>query len=110
MAGVAAARGGDRPQTLGISGVALVIHQCPGTVERRGPEIVGVPAHGIAGGVAYGAIDALDGRVGSDPRGAVRPHTRNIILARLRWCEDPFGLLPLVEEGPQVGGQILDDR
>jgi len=31
-----------------ISGVPGIIYECPSAIERRGPEIVAIPAHGIA--------------------------------------------------------------
>lgn len=38
----------DCLETLRISGVPGIIHECPSAIERRGPEIVAIPAHGIA--------------------------------------------------------------
>ena len=51
-----------------IAGVAHVVDQRPGAVERGGAQIVLVPAHRIAGGIAHRAIDALDGGIGGDAR------------------------------------------
>ncbi len=106
---MAAAGGRDRLQTHRVCAVANVIHERPRAIERRRPEIVGIPAHGIAGGVAYPAIDAFDGGIGGDARGAVRPDAFDLVVARLRRHERALRPLPLVEEGLHVGGQILDD-
>ena len=68
VAGVAAAGGGDRRQPLRVAGVAHVVDERPGAVERGRAEIVRVPAHRVAGGVADAAIDALDGGIGGHAR------------------------------------------
>src|SRR5262245_62581655 len=109
VAGVAAAAGGGGMETLGIASIADVVHERPRAIERRRPEIVGIPAHGIAGGIAYPAIDAFDGGIGGDARRAVRPDAFDLVAARLRRHERALRPLPLVEEGTHVGGQILDD-
>src|SRR5262249_52310726 len=109
VAGVAAAGGRDRLQTLGVAPVAHVVHERPRAIERRRPGIVGIPAHGIAGGIAYPAIDAFDGGVGGDARRAVRPDVLDLLVARLRRHEGALRAVPLVEEGAHVGNQILDD-
>src|SRR5262249_18157869 len=109
VAGVAAAGSRDRLQTLGVCAVANVVDERPRAIERRRPEIARIPAHGIAGGVAYAAIDAFDGGVGGDARGTVRPDAFDFVVARPRGHERALRPLPLVEEGPHVGGQILDD-
>src|SRR5262249_50146976 len=109
MPGGAAAGRRARLQTLRVPSVADVVHERPRAIERRRPEIVGIPAHGIAGGIAYPAIDAFDGGIGGDARPAVRPDAFDLVAARLRPHERAPRPLPLVEEGTHVGGQILDD-
>src|SRR5262245_63522998 len=84
MAGMATAGGRDRLQTLAGRAVADVVHERPRAVERRRPEIVGVPAHRIASGITYGAIDALDRRVGGNPRRGVRPGRCDVLAAGAR--------------------------
>ena len=86
-----------------------IIHERPSAIERRRPEIVGIPAHGIAGGIAHAAIDAFDGGVSGNPRRAVRPDLLDSVAPRLRRHERALRLLPLLEEGAHVGDQILDD-
>src|SRR5262245_3483244 len=109
MAGVATAVGRHRLQASEVAAVALVVHQRPGTIERRRPEIIRAPAHGIAGGVTDAAIDAFDAGVGGAARRAVGLDPLDVVVARLRRREDAVRLLPLLEEGPHVGHQILDD-
>src|SRR5262245_9809258 len=72
VAGVAAAVRGHGGQTRVLAGVAMIVDERPGAVERRWSEVVPVPAHAIAGRVAYGAIDAFDGGVGGQARGRGR--------------------------------------
>src|SRR5262249_40578189 len=81
----------------------------PRAIERRRPEIVGIPAHGIAGGIAYPAIDAFDGGIGGDARRAVRPDWFYLVVAGLRWLETPPRPRPLVGESADLVGQIFDD-
>ena len=46
-----------------------VVHQRPGPVERRGPQIIGIPPDDVARRVAHAATDAFDRRVdGEAPR------------------------------------------
>src|SRR4029079_1043255 len=69
---VTTAVSGHRREALRVAGVALVVDQGPGAVERGRAEIVGVPAHRIARRVADAAIDALDAGIRRAARRAVR--------------------------------------
>src|SRR6185437_1317252 len=92
VAGMAAAGRSDGGKTRPVAGIAFIVDERPGAIERRGAEVTGVPAHGVAGGVADAAIDALDGRVGGDAWRAVRPDPRHRFGASLRRREHAFRL------------------
>src|SRR2546430_1655693 len=98
MTGVAAAVGGYRREALRIAGVALVVDQGPGAVERGRAQIVGVPAHRVAGRIADAAIDALDAGIRRAAGGAVGRDRLDRLVARLRGREHALRLLPLLEE------------
>src|ERR1051326_9282891 len=96
-----------RREAFGIGAVAHVVDQRPGAVERRGPEIIGVPAHAVAGRIADAAIDAFDRRVRRAPGRAVGPDFFDRIVPGLRRRERPLRPPPLLEERPHVRGEAL---
>ncbi len=100
----------DGLQACDVAAIAFVIHQRPGAIERRRTEIAGIPAHGIAAGMANTAIDAFDACIGRHTRRRVRPNLRDRVVPRFCRRKDTLGVLPLLEEGLHVGGQILDHR
>src|SRR5262245_2237805 len=59
VAGVAAAVSRYGRKAGGVAGIAHIVDEGPGAVERRRAQIVLVPAHRVAGGVAHPAVDAL---------------------------------------------------
>ena len=67
VAGVAAGAAGHRVEARVVAGVAHVVDQRPGAVERGRAEIVLVPGHHVAGGMADAAADAFDAGVGGLP-------------------------------------------
>ena len=109
MAVVAAAVGSHRSQARGIAGIAHVVDEGPRAVECGWTHVGIVPAHGIAGGVAHAAVDALDGLAGRAAFRTFRTDDGQCIGARLRRHEAAMRPLPLLEERRHVGGEILDD-
>ena len=69
MAAVATAGRGDRLEPRRLAAVTPIVDQRPCTVERGRAEIIIVPAHGVAGGIADAAIDAFDPGVGGQGGG-----------------------------------------
>src|SRR5262245_42086687 len=110
MAGRAAAVRRDGGKAVAVAGILDVVDEGPGAIEGGGAEIVLVPAHGIAGGKTYRAVDALDGRVGRDARRGGGLDPLDGIGARLAWAEHALGGLPLLEELAHIARQILDHR
>ena len=90
--------------------VALVLDQGPGAVERRRAQVLRIPRHHVARGVAHGAADALDAGIRLHARRRVRPHFREVVLARGVAAEFAFGARPLVEKLAHVGHQVANDR
>ena len=69
VAGVTARVARDSREPRATRTVAHVVHQRPGPVERRGPQIIGIPPDDVARRVAHAATDAFDRRVdGEAPR------------------------------------------
>src|SRR5262249_35816507 len=93
-----------RPGRRALAGCAVthVVHERPGTIEGGGSEVIGVPAHGVASGVADRAVDALDRRVGRTAFGARRLNGGDRVGPRSGRHEGPLRALPLLEEGPHV--------
>ena len=74
MAGMAARIAGYRIQPFAARAISRIIHQGPGTVERRRAEVILVPGHDIAGSIADRAADAFNARVSLLPRFAAGGH------------------------------------
>ena len=110
MASVTAAGAGDGLKAGDIAAVAFVVDQRPGPGERRRAQIVRVPAHRIAGRVAYAAIDAFDGSVGRFSRRRIWPDLRDRVMSRLGRRKGALRLLPFFKKRLHVGGEILDHR
>src|SRR5947199_9419045 len=110
MTGMASAARSDGLEPLHVRTVALVVDERPRSVQRRGPEIIFVPAHDVASRIADAAIDAFDRGVGGEAARAVGPNGLDRVLPVLRWRERTLGPRPLLEERPHVGGEVIDDR
>src|SRR6185437_13869134 len=102
VAALAAAYSGHSHKAVLVVGIARIVDQRPGTVERGRTEIIVVPAHGVAGRIADAAIDALDRLVDGDAGGLVRLDGRDRIGAGLRRREHALRLLPLLEEARHI--------
>src|SRR5580700_11416900 len=98
MTEMTAGAGGDRVHARGVALVAHVVDERPGAVERGGPEIIGIPRHHVAGGMADAAADALDAGVGGLALRARRRHDREVVRWLRTRLEMTLGGLPLVEE------------
>src|SRR5690606_30770149 len=98
VTGVATGITGHRSETLCARPVAHVVHQGPGAIERRRPEVARIPAHHVARGVAHAAADTLDAGVDLLALLRLRLHAREIVAARCGRPELPLRLRPLVEE------------
>src|ERR1051325_2348437 len=96
---------GDSAQPCHSFCIAHVADERPCAVERRWPQVVRIPAHYIARGVAHPAADALDTGVSGLPRRRIGPHAREIIGLGARTFEVAAGALPFVEEGAHVSHQ-----
>src|SRR5262249_14881302 len=101
------ARHGVEPR--GVPGVAHVVDQRPGAVERGRPEIVPVPRDDVAGRVTDAAADALDAGVGRPPLRRRRRHHGEVLCRRGPRLEKALGVTPFVEELRHVDREILDD-
>src|SRR4051794_40299997 len=109
MAGKASTFRGDRLDTIGVSGIANVVDQRPSAVERGGPEIVRIPAHRVASGIADTAIDTFNSGIGGLAFGGRRLDLLDLIVTCLRRDKRALRLLPFIEERTHVGGEVLDD-
>src|ERR1700736_2966658 len=101
-----AGAGGDRVHARGVALVAHVVDERPGAVERGGPEIIGIPRHHVAGGMADAPADALDAGVGGLSSRGRRRHDREIVRRLRGRLEMALGALPLVEERAHVDGKV----
>ncbi len=114
MAGMAARIARYRIQPFVACAIARIIHQGPGAVERRRPQIITIPGHNIAGSVADGAADAFNARIGFAPSlaagGDHGEFIRHGAIRRVLWLKKPLRPLPFVEEGRQISGQVADHR
>src|SRR5712672_388093 len=108
MAGLAAGIARHRRQPRIISGVAHVVEQRPGAVERGRPEVFLVPGHHVAGRIADPAADAFDPRVGGAALRRLRGHHREILPRPRARLEITVRFLPFVEEPRHLDRQILD--
>ena len=94
-----------------VARIAHVVDQRPGAVERGRAQIVLVPAHRIAGRIAHGAIDALDGGVGGDARRGCPARSARSASARvLLGANAPLAFCHFSKNGGHVAGEVLDDR
>src|SRR5690606_17605437 len=88
--------------------MSFVIDQAPGAIKRCRAVIILVPPDDIAGGIAYGAINALDRRIRLLARLAGRIHQRRPVMPRLAAEELAPGILPFLEKSPHIDDQVLD--
>src|SRR5215813_2665383 len=98
MAGMAASIAGDRVEAFVTRGVAHVVLERPGAIERGGTEILAVPGDHVAGRIANAAADTFDRCVRGLPLLARRRHhgeIRRRLPARL---ERAARVAPFVEE------------
>src|SRR5258708_4544380 len=110
MARVAPGVTGDCLQPLAVFGFSGIHNQRPCTVQRGWAEIVAIPRHHIARGIADAAADALDAGVDRLALGRVGRDTREVVAFCRLALEMAAGALPLVEEGAHVSDQIADHR
>ena len=110
MAGVAAGVARHRREPRPVAGVAYVVDQGPGAVQRRRPEVVGVPGDDIARAVAHPAADALDGDIREPALLRSGRHAREIILPGLRAFEISVRFRPFIEERGHVGDEVPHHR
>jgi len=114
MAGMATGIARHRIQPFAARAITRIIHQSPGTVERRRPQIIAIPGDNIAGSVANGAADAFNAGIGFAPGlAAGRDHGKFIrhgAIRRVLGLKKPLRALPFVEEGRQISRQIADHR
>ena len=114
MAGMAARIARHRIQPFTARAITRIIHQGPGAVERRGPQIITIPGDDIAGRVTYCAADAFNAGIGFLTRLAAGGHHGKFIrhgaIRRVLRLKKPLRPLPFVEERRQVSGQVADHR
>ena len=114
MTGMTAGIAGHRIQPFAPRAIARIIHQSPGTIERRGAKIIASPGNNIAGRVTDGAADAFNAGISFSPGLAAGCHHGKFIrhgaIRRVLRLKKPLRTLPLVEERRQVSGQVADHR
>jgi len=114
MAGMAAGIARHRIQPFTARAITRIIHQGPGTIQRRRPQIIAIPGDNIAGSVANGAADAFNAGIGFAPSlaagGDHGEFIRHGAIRRVLRLEKPLRALPLVEERRQVRRQVADHR
>ena len=114
MAGMAAGIARHRIQPFTPRAITRIIHQSPGAIQRRRPQIIAIPGDNIAGSVANGAADALNAGIRFAPGlaagGDHGEFIRHGAIRRVLWLEKPLRTLPLVEERRQVRRQVADHR
>lgn len=114
MAGMATRIARHRIKPFATRAIPRVIHQGPGTIQRRRPQIIAIPGDNIAGSVANGAADALNAGIGFAPSLAARgdhgEFIRHGAIRRVLRLEKPLRTLPFVKEGCQISGQVADHR
>ena len=114
MTGMTAGITRHRIQPFAARAITRIIHQSPGTVERRGAKIIAIPGNNIAGGVTNSAADAFNARISFAPGLAAGCHHSKFIrhgtIRRVLRLEKSLRALPFVEEGRQVRRQIADHR
>ena len=80
--------------------VAHVVDERPRAVQRRGAEVIGLPADDVARRVADAAADAFDRRVDRAARGRRRRDPREVVVARRRRLRTaPFAAAHLSKNG-----------
>ena len=114
MAGMAAGIARHRIQPFTARAITRIIHQGPGTVERRGAKVIAIPGDNIAGRVANGAANAFNAGIsflaGLAAGGDHGEFIRHGAIRRVRWLKKSLRPLPFVEEHRQVSGQVADHR
>ncbi len=114
MAGMAARIARNRIQPFAACAITRIIHQGPGTVERRRAKIIAIPGDDIAGSVADRAANAFNAGIGLLPRlAAGRDHGEFLwhrAIRRVLRLKKPLCALPFIEKRRQIRGQIADHR
>lgn len=114
MAGMATRIARHRIQPFATRAITRIIHERPGTIQRRRPQIIAIPGDNIAGSVANGAANAFNAGIGFAPGlAAGRDHgelIRHGAIRRVLWLEKPLRALPFVKEGRQISRQVADHR
>lgn len=114
MAGMATGIARHRIQPFAAHAITRIIHQSPGAVERRRPQIIAVPGHNIAGSVADGAANAFNAGISFAPGlaagGDHGKFIRHGAIRRILRLKKPLRALPFVEEWRQVRRQVADHR
>jgi len=114
MAGMTARITRHRIQPFTARAISRIIHQGPGTVERRGAKIIAIPGNNVTRSVTNGAANAFNACIRFAPGFAAGCHHSKFIrhgaIWRVLWLKEPLRPLPFVEEGRQVCGQVADHR
>src|SRR5919108_6511707 len=110
MAIVTPTLGGHRCKPLSVAGIAHVVNETPGAIERGGAEKILVPTDRVTGGIANSAVNTFDGSVRRHPRRTPGADRRDRIVAALRRHKTAVRSLPLLEEGRHVDGKVLNHR
>ena len=114
MTGMTAGIAGHRIQPFAPRAIARIIHQSPGTIERRGAKIIAIPGNNIAGRVTNSAANAFNPGISLSPRLTARRHHSKFIrhgaIRRVLRLKKPLRPLPFIEERRQVRGQVADHR
>src|SRR5690348_3007 len=106
VARLATAVGGHRTHARNAGAIAHVVDERPRAVQRRGTEIIALPADDVARRVADRATDALDRRVDRPALWRRGRDLRKIVLAGCRRLELALRGRPFVEERRHVDDEI----
>lgn len=114
MAGMATGIARHRIQPFTARAITRIIHERPGAIQCRRPQIIAIPGDNIAGSVANGAANAFNPGISFAPglatggdHGKFIRHGAIRCILRLK---KPLRALPFVKEGRQVSRQIADHR
>jgi len=114
MAGMATRIARHRIQPFATRAIPRIIHQGPGAVECRRPQIIAIPGDNIAGSVANGAADAFNACIGFlaglAAGGDHGKFIRHGAIRRVLRLKKPLRALPFVKERRQISRQIADHR
>src|SRR5579885_118657 len=98
MTGLATVIVRHRFEPFGLAAVAHVVDQSPSAVERGRTQIIAIPGHNVAGGIADAATDAFDAGIGRLSFLRLRRNDGEILLRRGARLKEAMRRFPLVEE------------